>query len=332
VFIGFKRVVVAMRLVLLLALFLISVLNVVKTQEIVLDDSSVAVQGMSSSRSFKDTDKVVSSPPPSALLAPTSTLKSDIKPSFVQGKKPNSKTIPQQTLAKQIILNQTEEIKDDNKSWQLPKLNKALHYLLMIEYELQTTETLPKFDDPAFLVFMDDHLVYQQAASDPPTRTIKFNPRVYSSQPQVLKIWAGNSGDDQAQTLVKIKQIFLQPLINFPDSFSILPESIRDLTATSDENDYLTLEFTSPQSNSESINRALGYEVKFNSEPISLNNWDQSLQMEVVFPMHFSPHFPGNKEIILIRKPPSKAGYINMRSFSALGHLSSIGNNASFND
>ena len=230
---------------------------------------------------------------------------------------------PTPQLIEEIFLLITEtELKDERLEIDFPVLDLNQDWFLVIEYDLISVEDTLGFDHPGFTIHIDDRLAYQQSVFENETKVIEFNPKVFSDHPQTLSIWSGNRGDELKDTYTIIKNIKLIPQDNHR---FIETEPINDLVVTFDSEDFLTLEWSSPEITDLNLGRVLAYDIRYLSEPITSENWLQAQPVEVFSPHEFSPQFPKTKEIALVKDPLVKSGYLAIRSLDSTGELSPLG-------
>jgi len=137
-----------------------------------------------------------------------------------------------------------------------------------------------------------------------------------------LSIWSGNNGDELKDTSAIIKKIRLI----FKDKHDFIEtEAINNLIVTVDSEEYATLEWDAPQTNDANLGKPLAYDIRYLSEPITLENWFQAQSIEIFLPQFFSPHSSGFREIILIKAPQIVFGYLAIRSIDSAGALSPLG-------
>lgn len=231
-------------------------------------------------------------------------------------------------MAKIVLLEKKTKLSDQELKINLPDFSHRQSWMLSIGYDLVSKEDAPGFDDPAFKVFIDDHLVYQQTAEDPGSKAISFNPLFFENDPQTLTIWSGNRGDNLKNTHSLIKRI---ELISQDKPELIEIEPINDLKVTIDNQQHLTLEWTSPRTNDQNLDRALAYEIRFFEKRIAHDNWSYAQKVKKILPAEFSPHKSLKKEIMLTQIPRISSGYIAIRSIDSTGQFSPLGESISFN-
>ena len=264
----------------------------------------------------------------------------DVVPSpltLVPSPRPPSSSTPQPNLEKTVstmsqpqclfIYNGSREIVNQEIVFNLPKINNSQLWLLKIEFELISEESAFGFDDPGLKIWLDEKLVYQLSWQEAGHHQLAFNPFVFSSSPSRLKIWSGDSGDELKHTSIIIKQI---TFFTLPKTATIETVSINDLEVTVDLAGYLTLEWTSPQTDDQFLGRVIAYEIRYSHQALTTNHWSQAQKLEIVLPQDFSPKKPGDKEFALIQAPQIKSGQIAIRSLNAVGGLSPLGESTSF--
>jgi hypothetical protein len=234
---------------------------------------------------------------------------------------PKPEVIPQ-TAKEIILLDKQQELKNETLKIALPELDTSNIWYLELELGLSSTEDVLGFDSPGFTIHVDDYLVYQRSFFEDGPDLISFNVAAFSNIPQSLSIWSGNTGDELKDTYSTIKKIRLIPKDNHD---FIETEVINDLSITVDTQDYLTLEWSSPQTNDNNLEKPLAYEIRYSSELITLENWFQAKKVEMLLPSDFSPPVSGSKEIALIKAPPLNSGYLAIRSIDSAGILSPLG-------
>jgi hypothetical protein len=257
------------------------------------------------------------SPSPHPSLTPAPTLLVSEKPSLSPTPSPQIEKIV-------TLLDKKVTLKNEKLELKLPSLN--MDQLLYVEFDLISVENLLGFDEPGFTLKVDDQLAYQQLASETGTKIISFTPFIFSNQPLKLTFWSGNTGDNLNDTYAIIKNIRL--IINNGDF--IETEPINDLVMTVDNDNHSTIEWTSPDTNDQKLTKALAYEIRYSPQPLTVDNWAQSPEVEIVLPKSISPHFPKTKEVVLVKTPSINAGYLAIRSFNSMGSLSPLGKSVSF--
>jgi hypothetical protein len=263
-------------------------------------------------------------PTPSLVRRPSST---PISTTQLASKPKVSHTANPQTAQEISLLAVKTNLKDKKLEINLPALDFSKNWFLVIEYDLISVEDVLGFDNPGLTIHIDERLAYQQSALESGSRIVSFNPAVFSHQPQILTIWSGNSGDEIKDTHLIIKMI---KLVLQGDYDFIETEPINDLIVTVDNEPLFTLEWSSPKTNDSNLRKALAYDIRYSSEPISKENWPQSQSVEVFLPQDFSPQFSKNKEVILIKSPSIDSGYLSIRSLDSTGLLSPLGKNVFF--
>ena len=252
----------------------------------------------------------VISPLPSPAISP-SPLSSPPSPPLP------SLSLPLETEI--ILLAHQIKLQDGKLSFKLPNLTESKAWVLEIEYELISQETALGFDQPGFTVSIDEYLTYQQSAVEIGPKTISFNPLTFTNHPTTLTLWSGNTGDELQNTQTTINSIKLT-VNNNKNFIEIKP--ISDLFVTVDKAGYLTLEWTSPQTNDQNLNKALGYEIRFFTDPLTEKNWTQAQLIKRVLPAEFSPQPAREKEFILVQFPAINQGYLTVRAYNSDGSLS----------
>lgn len=312
-----------MRLILILSLVIVGVLELpltfdLKNKQIIGGE----VMGERVKLEKKLPKKITFTPSPLHRPSPTPISTSQL----ASGPKVSHTTNPQTAQEISLIAVETK-LKDKKLEINFPALDFSKNWFLIIEYDLISLEDVLGFDNPGLTIHIDEHLAYQQSALESGVRIVSFNPAVFSHQPQILTIWSGNSGDEIKDTHLIIKNI---KLVLQDDSNFIETEPINDLIVTIDNGALFTLEWSSSKTNDFNLGKALAYDIRYSSEPISKENWLQSQSAEVLLPQDFSPHFSKNKEVILIKSPSIDSGYLSIRSLDSTGLLSPPGKNVFF--
>ena len=130
--------------------------------------------------------------------------------------------------------NQTNSVLIQN-CYPLELPNQALA-ALSLNYFIDSQENLPLFDQPAFYVTLDDHLLFADADySDDLTKHLVLDLRPYDTANQTLYLCAGNFGDQQLPTKVRISDISSQ-LIVVNDGDQVVLDDGRGYLLTSSAN------------------------------------------------------------------------------------------------
>ena len=314
-----------MRLVLVLVLILVGILEIPLTNDFKTTPLvSGEVKGKEiGGRKFFSPAAISSAPPsPSPSPFPSPSLLPSPTPT------PSSFPHPSPRIIQEIILLAAEKrLQDQKLELVFPELNHTQEWFLEIEFELVSKEDTLGFDDPGLTIHLDGHLAYRQSAFESGIKKVSFKPRFFSDQPQTLTVWSGNSGDGLKETYTIIKNIKLitQNKRHFTET-----EPISDLVVTVDSEDFLTLEWTSPQSNDSNLNKTLAYQIRYSSASITTLNWSQAQLGEIFLPSNFSPQSPTTKELALIKAPLIDVGYLAIRSLDSTGSFSPLGDNVPF--
>lgn len=311
----------AVKLVLFFALIMIGVLEIPQFPEIKIE--KINIQGEVKGEESRAPAPTPSPPPslhpspspPANIPSPTPTPDLRVKEKIADSE-PTS-----------IILVKDKELIDQEIKIDLPLLDPDQTYALAVNFDLITVEDDLGFDNPALVIKLDDRPIYQQSAKNNYNQELLFNPRLFSSQPDSLTIWSGNTGDDLKDTLVHIKTISLIP----SSSTSMIETTpINDLSMVVDNENYLTLEWSSPQTNDKNFKKALAYEIRYAKEEITTENWSQSQVVTPYLPKISAPHSSKSLETILIEAPPLDSGYMAIRSLDSSGSISPLGRNIFF--
>ena len=317
-----------MKLVLILSLVLVGVLEIPLTHDSKIKPISKGevkgeeVNFQKFSKSIvKENVSVLPLPSPRSFLTLTSI---SISPSPLPSPPPTPFI---QNVKEIILLDEVKELKDEELRIDFSSLDLNQNWFLSIEFNLISVEDVLGFDCPSLTIHIDDYLVYQHSFFEDEIKKISFNPKVFSSQPQILSIWSGNNGDEFKDTYAIIKSIKLI----FQNDYSFIEiESINDLVVTIDSKDFFTLEWSSPKTNDFNLNKVLAYDIRYSSELITPENWSKAQPVEIFLPQDFSPQSPKTKEIILIKTPLINSGYLAIRSINSINLLSPLGENVFF--
>ena len=119
-----------------------------------------------------------------------------------------------------IAQTETPTFQQENSLSQLVSPAKTLHF----EYQLETAETLPGFDNPAFVVLANNSQIFQVSAEEASNTWTSIDLDLSSiTEPTIsLEFKAGNTGDQIQQSLVKIRNVSTQtPLVNSQTLFQL---------------------------------------------------------------------------------------------------------------
>lgn len=262
------------------------------------------------------------SPDPSSNLGPSPSL--SLTSALFQPAAPSASPT-KTTKLKTHLIAENLIIKNQTKTFILPVLDPHKSWMLEIEYQLSSTEDALGFDRPGFTIQLDNQLVFQESPHNSQldqTQLIRFNPLVFDSSHTQLKLWSGDTGDDQLATQAVVESI---KLIQDDSRYAIETEVITDLTITTDTQHYLTLEWTSPQTTDSNLPQVLSYDFRYSTQLLTSSNWAQAESLTIILPTNFSPQKPGSRESVLVQAPPIEAGHIAIRTFDSTGQLSPLG-------
>jgi hypothetical protein len=143
---------------------------------------------------------------------------------------------------------------------------------LSFTYKMDTQETASAFDDPAFVIEVGDTPVYMMASQqfDWITRTFILDQVV---SPTTISIWSGNSGDDVQPTTAFIKDLFL-----YKKSVDTIDSDIAEITdvfVSHDTAEFVSVDWSAPQSFVSQLERVLRYDFRISEVPIDKNISDE---------------------------------------------------------
>lgn len=258
------------------------------------------------------------SPPPSPTATPVVTKEVSVAnstPTVVQG----SPSPDGELLTDELLVDNQTHVFAIPAGWQLAPDQKTF---VTITFKVSTVETANGFDDPAFIVSIDDQPVYQLAASESEgewmTKTF-----VIADHSRSISTWSGDTGDDQQHTTVTIKEIKLSKAIPTADA---TVNKIKQFTITKDSDQLSTLEWLSPAVSDSTLGKALRYELKYSQTANFTDDAWQSLpEVVTVLPelSFYTVRAVSQPEERLIKNNPDY-GYVLIRSADWQGNYGPI--------